>query len=158
LALALGLFTGQASQDVTKMGEQHIRDEVLDWVRLKTADKIGYELAIPVHPELRGIIDATPSGHLTFFINRCGAPFTPARFGVWFKERRAEARLPANCTFHGLRKAAATRLADAGCDAIETAAITGHSSLREVQRYTETRDRRLAARRAMDKLESRTER
>ncbi len=53
-------------QDVILMGEQHIRNEVLDWVRKKTEDKTGFELAIPVHPELRRIIDATPSKHLTF--------------------------------------------------------------------------------------------
>jgi len=47
------------------MGEQHISDEVLDWVRKKTENTTGLELAIPVHPELRRILDATPSKHLT---------------------------------------------------------------------------------------------
>ena len=60
LATALGLYTGQARQDVILMGEQHItreydRDqdrevEILNWVRKKTEDKTGLELAIPVHP------------------------------------------------------------------------------------------------------------
>ncbi len=40
---------------------------------------------------------------------------------------------------------------------VETAAITGHASLKELQRYTETRDRKRAARRAMRKLISGTE-
>ena len=31
LALALGLFTGQARQDVVAMGPQHVRDEILSW-------------------------------------------------------------------------------------------------------------------------------
>ena len=44
-----------------------------------------------------------------------------------------------------------------GCDVVEAAAITGHASLKELQRYIETRDRRKAARRAMDKLISGTE-
>jgi integrase len=35
-----------------------------------------------------------------------------------------------------LRKAAARRLAQAGCTEHEIAAITGHASLTEVQRYT----------------------
>jgi integrase len=59
--------------------------------------------------------------------------------------------------FHGLREAAATRLADVGCDPIEIAAITGHASLREVQRYTGTHDRKRTASRAMGKLISGTE-
>jgi hypothetical protein len=64
--MALGLYTGQARQDVIDMGKQHITREddgveILNWVRKKTEDKTGLELAIPVHPELRRIIDATPS-------------------------------------------------------------------------------------------------
>jgi hypothetical protein len=40
---------------------------------------------------------------------------------------------------------------------VEAAAITGHASLKELQRYIETRDRKRAARRAMGKLISGTE-
>jgi integrase len=165
LAMALSLYTGQARQDAVLMGEQHITPEydpdddreieILNWVRKKTEDKTGLELAIPVHPELRRIIDATPSGHLTFLINERGGPFPDASFGNWFRDRCNEAGLR-HCSFHGLRKAAATRLIDAGCDVVEAAAITGHASLKELQRYIETRDRKKAARRAMGKLISGT--
>ena len=85
------------------MGEQHISREhdpehdceveILNWVRMKTEDKTGFELAIPVHPELRRIIDATPSGHLTFLVTEFGAPFTAAGFGNWFRDRCNEAGL-----------------------------------------------------------------
>jgi integrase len=163
LAMALGLYFGQARQDVILMGEQYISREydpeqdreveILNWVRRKTADKTGLELAIPVHPELRRIIAATPSGHLTFLVNELGSPFTAGGFGNWFRDRCNEAGLP-HCAFHGLRKAAATRLIDAGCDVVEAAAITGHASLKELQRYIETRDRKKAARRAMRKYEA----
>jgi integrase len=157
LAMALGLYTGQARQDVIDMGEQHITREddgleILNWVRKKTEDKTGFELAIPVHPALRSIIDATPSKHLKFLVNEHGTPFDVEGFGKWFRDRCNEAGLP-HCTFHGLRKAAATRLVDAGCDVVEAAAITGHASLKELQRYIETRDRKQAARRAMAKLQ-----
>jgi hypothetical protein len=49
------------------------------------------------------------------------------------------------------------RLIDAGRDVVEAAAITGHASLKELQRYIEDRDRKKAARRAMGKLRSGTE-
>jgi integrase len=151
LAMALGLFLGQARQDWIAMGPQHLGldeetgGEVLNWVRLKTEDSTGLELAISVHIGLRRIIDATPSGHLTFLVNEYDKLFTADGFGGWFRNKCNEAGLP-HCSFHGLRKAAATRLADAGCNAMEIASITGHASLREVQRYTETRDRKKAAR------------
>jgi integrase len=37
---------------------------------------------------------------------------------------------------HGLRKAAARRLAEAGCSTREIAAIIRHATLREIERYT----------------------
>ena len=44
----------------------------------------------------------------------------------------------AECSAHGLRKACARRLAEAGATAHEIMAVTGHKTLAEVQRYTET--------------------
>jgi hypothetical protein len=87
LALALGLYFGQARTDVVSMGEQHIRDELLLWVRQKTERSTALELAIPVHPTLRAIIDATPSEHLTFLVTAFGKPFTAPGFGNWFRDQ-----------------------------------------------------------------------
>ena len=108
-------------------------------------------LAIPAHPELRKIIDATPSGHLTFLVTEFGRPFTSAGFGNWFRDQCNMAGLH-HCTFHGLRKAVSVRLAEHGCTSHEIAAITGDASLAEVERYTRTASRKLLARSAMDKL------
>ena len=47
-----------------------------------------------------------------------------------------DAGLPRRCELHGLRKAAARRLAEAGCSASEIVAITGQKTLAEVERYT----------------------
>ena len=47
---------------------------MLHWVRMKTKTATGNELFIPVHPTLRTIIDATPSGHLTFLETEFGKP------------------------------------------------------------------------------------
>jgi integrase len=55
-----------------------------------------------------------------------------------------------------LRKAAARRLAEAGCTEREIAAITGHASLREVQRYTRAADQTRLALSAMAKVKTRT--
>jgi integrase len=155
LALALGLFTGQARQDVVAMGPQHIKAEVLDWTRMKTENSTALELQIPVHPELRRIIDVTPSGHLTFLTTEFGKPFTPAGFGNWFREQCDKANLH-HCSFHGLRKAASVRLAEAGCTPHEIAAITGHVTLKEIVRYTQTADRKRLAAAAMEKVKAGT--
>jgi integrase len=151
LALALGLYTGQARQDVVAMGAQHIRQDALHWVRKKTARTTGLNLFIPILPQLREVLDASSSGHLTFLVTEFGKPFTPAGFGGWFRERCNRAGLP-HCTFHGLRKGAARRLAEYGCTPHEIAAITGHATLKEIERYTKDAERRLLALSAMEKF------
>jgi integrase len=155
LTFSLGLFTGQARQDVIAMGPQHIRQEILYWVRKKTARTTAIELFLPVLPELRKILDAAPSGHLTFLTTAFGKPFAAAGFGNWFREQCDKAGLP-HCTFHGLRKAAARRLAEYGCTPHEIAAITGHATLKEIERYTKSASRKRLAEAAMNKVRQRT--
>lgn len=149
LALALLLFTAQRRGDVVRMGRQHVRDGA---IRI-TQQKTGADLAIPIRPELAAIIDATPSGNLTFLVTRDGTPFTPASFGNLFRRWCNEAGLP-HCSAHGLRKAACRRLAEAGCSASEIMAISGHASLREVQRYTAAVDQARMARSAFARLDA----
>ncbi|TMJ98788.1 MAG: phage integrase family protein [Alphaproteobacteria bacterium] len=57
----------------------------------------------------------------------------------------------------GLRKAACRRLAEAGCSANEIAAISGHVSLREVERYTRAADQARMARNAVGRIRTATE-
>jgi integrase len=64
------------------------------------------------------------------------------------------AGLPRDCKTHGLRKAALTRLADLGSSTHEIAAVSGHRSLREVERYTATANQLRLARTAMARVPS----
>jgi site-specific recombinase XerD len=148
LALALLLYSGQRRSDVVRMGRQHIKSGILDVRQMKT----GRELAIQVHSSLQSIIDATPSGQMTLLVTEFGKPFTAAGFGNWFREQCDMANLH-HCSSHGLRKAAARRLAEAGCTEHEIAAITGHASLGEIVRYTKAADQRRLAEAAIEKVE-----
>jgi integrase len=107
-------------------------------------------LAIPMHPKLEAIIESTPRGHLTFLTTARGGPLSASRFSHWFRQECDMAGLP-HCSAHGLRKAAARRLAEAGCTAHEIGAITGHISLTELVRYTRAADQRRLAEAAMAK-------
>jgi hypothetical protein len=51
-----------------------------------------------------------------------------------------------------LRKAAARRLAEAGCSANEIAAITGHAKLEEAARYAKAAEQKRLARAAIERL------
>lgn len=144
LALALLLYTGQRRGDVVQMGRQHVTGNSIRVVQNKT----GARLVIPVHPELRAAIGETPKTNLTFLTTSFGKPFTAAGFGNWFREACNAAGLK-DRSAHGLRKAAARRLAEAGCSALQIGAITGHKTLREVSRYTAAADQERLARDAM---------
>jgi integrase len=151
LAFALLLFTAQRRGDAIRMGRQHVRNGVIEVKQSKT----GAELAIPLHPDLVTVLDAAPREHLTFLTTAAGKPFSAAGFGNWFRECCDAAGLP-QCTAHGLRKAAATRLANAGCSPHEIAAFTGHKNLSMVAHYTRAHDQQRLARTAMD-AQTRTE-
>jgi integrase len=144
LALSLLLYTAQRRADVIQMGRQHIRNGSLHIRQQKT----GTALTIPICAELAAVLDATPSDHLTFLTTERGRPFSPEGFSKWFRNCCNAAGLP-NRSAHGLRKAACRRLAEAGCSAGEIAAMSGHSSLREVERYTKAADQARLARNAI---------
>jgi integrase len=147
LAFALLLFTGQRRSDVVHMGPQHAENGML---RVRQ-EKTGAELLIPVHPKLHETISATATGHLNFVLTRDGRPRKLGSFSNWFKAACVAADLP-HCSAHGLRKAAARRLAEAGCTPNEISAITGHRSLSEVARYTRAVDQKRLATIAMSKV------
>jgi site-specific recombinase XerD len=98
--------------------------------------KTGAKLAISVHPNLRRSLDACPSGHVAAIATAYGRAFSVKGFGQFVADTIRKAALPTHCKAHGLRKAAARRLAEAGCSLHEIAAVTGHKTLSEIERYT----------------------
>jgi integrase len=152
LAFALILYTGQRRSDVVKMGPLHIHKGVLTIDQGKTDGGDEAHLEIPVHPKLREIIDATQViGRATFLVTSFGKPYTPNGFGNWFREICDAAGCP-DISAHGGRKATARRLAEIGVSTNHIAAITGHASLAEIERYTKAANRKRMAREAMIKL------
>lgn len=144
LALALMLYTGQRRSDAITMGWQHV-----DGGKIKVRQqKTDARLTIPMHPILQAVMAATPRENMTFLVTAYGKPFTPAGFGNWFRARCNEASLP-QCSAHGLRKAAARRMAEAGCSNQQIKAITGHKTDQEVSRYTAAADQERLAEQAM---------
>lgn len=150
LAFDLLLYTAQRSSDVRVLGRQHMRGEVIELRQQKT----GTRVTIPVHPSLKRSLEAHPSGGITFLLQRHQKPFSAAGFSNWFGEAVRAAGLPVGVSAHGLRKAHARRLAEAGCSTQQIMAITGHLSLKEVERYTRAADKAALAKQAMDRFGS----
>lgn len=162
LAFALLLYTGQRRSDIVKLGTQNVHKlekpvhpklrEIFIIDQGKTQGGEEAHLEIPVHPKLREIIDATPTvGVKTFLVTHFGKPYSGPGFGNWFRELCDAAGCP-DVSAHGLRKATGRRPAEMGCSANQIAAILGHASLSEVERYTKAADRKRMAREAMTKL------
>ena len=82
-------------------------------------------------------------------MTRLGKPFEPTSLTQFFAKACKDAGLSSDCTLHGLRKAACRRLAEAGCNVLEIASISGHKTLSEVKRYTDKADQARLARNAM---------
>jgi integrase len=145
LALELLNGTGQRKGDVVRMGWQHVKgDEIA--VRQEKTDE---PLWLPLPPELIAALASVPRTNLTFLMTDRGAPFTAAGFGNWFRDQCDAAGLP-HWSAHGLRKAKATRLANAGCSTEQMKAVTGHRSSSGLAPYIRGRDQRRLARQASD--------
>ena len=89
---------------------------------------------------------------LTLLVTQTGKSYGANAFSEMFRKWCDDADLPQHCVFHGLRKAACTRLADAGATAHEIAAISGHRTLKEIERYTKTADQARLAKVAMERI------
>ncbi|WP_046651865.1 type IIL restriction-modification enzyme MmeI [Brevundimonas diminuta] len=147
LGFDLLLYTAQRSGDVRQMTVH----QILDGRVLVRQEKTGQLVDIPQHPNLQASLAARKIEHLALLTTRQGKPFTEKGFGNWVSKAAERAGLP-HCSAHGLRKAAARRLAEAGCTAHEIMSITGHQSLKEVERYTREVARRGLADTAMNRI------
>lgn len=152
LAMALLYYLAQRKSDVVQFGRQHRRDGWLRFTQFKGRKRRPVTLEMPIPSELAEIIDATPCGDMTFLINDLGRPFTANGFGNKFREWCDQAELP-NCTSHGLRKARAAHMADRGATGHQIMAVTGHQTLKEVDRYTRAANQKRLAGSAMKIME-----
>ena len=121
-----------------------VRDGWLEWVEHKGRERNPKHRSLPVLPVLQAVIDATPSGNLTFLMTEYGKPFTTDGFGGWFRRVCRAAGLE-GCSAHGLRKAGATIAAENGATEQQLMAIYGWTSGKEAVRYTRQANKRRIA-------------
>jgi enterobacteria phage integrase len=153
LAYAMLLYTGQRVGDVAKMNRADIVDGELHVIQQKT----GSELYLPIVIELEHAMKAYPAKGLSLIGNENGKPLSRAALSHLMRAAIKEAGLPAKCVSHGLRKAAMRRLAEDGKTEKQIAAVSGHKTLREIERYTAAADQRRLAKDAMSRGKKRTD-
>ncbi len=135
-----------------KLGPRDVRDGRLVYKQKKT----GAEIDIPLLPQLAAAIEALPgmAAQEHFLQTQYGEPFTDTGFYNWFTDKARKAGVPEGRSPHGLRKASCRRLAEAGCSPHEIMSVSGHVTLREVERYTKAANRAKLADSALATLQT----
>ena len=113
--------------------------------------KTAVKLMIPIHDALHRALLPAKRDHAPILVTNYGERFSVKGIGQMISAAIREAGLPVRCKAHGLHKVAARRLAEAGCSVSEIAAITGHKTLAEVERYTRAADQERLARQAIQR-------
>lgn len=135
LAFELLLHVGSRRGDLTDLGRQHLRGDVLSFRTSKTGSVVTVELPQSV----MDMIETMKTGDLHLIVTSHGKPFSKAGFGNWFGSAAREAGVQKNA--HGLRKLAATIAADEGATAHELMAQFGWANPKQAEVYTRGADR-----------------
>ncbi len=136
LVLLLALNAGMSRQDLTRVGWQNVQNGRITYQRHKTAVAAD----MPILPELAAELGRVPKTRMLFVAHgRDHRPYSPASLGNWFRDRCREAGVPGS--LHGLRKAGATRLANAGATEWEIASFLAHADTSQASVYTKKANR-----------------
>lgn len=146
LALEIYINTGFRRGDAALVGRQHVRDGIIH-IR---AGKNKVELFIPILPALAAAIDAGPVGEMSFIRSQYGRPMTKESLGNKFREWCDEAGVAKSA--HGIRKLAATVVADNGGSEQELQALFGWTTNTMSAVYTREANRKRQALQAAFKL------
>ena len=126
---------------------------VIEVVQQKTKSRVW----IPIHRDLRVVLDQAPRRSMKILSNQDGAPWTTDGFkSQWGHQMDCMSLLGGELyglVFHGLRKSAVCFLLEAGCTVAETQSITGQS-MQMVEHYAAMMNRRKLAASAMLKWEA----
>lgn len=151
----MALYTGQRRSDVIRMNWDNYDGRYIHVIQQKTTKA----LAIPVHPDLKKVLDRLKGENRR-------APYTKSpriltnTYGNELSQAAATTAVRTACrkagvdkVLHGLRKTTASVLAEIGCTPHEIAAITGHS-VEEMINYTKQASQKMLAEKAMEKWSS----
>ncbi|WP_332116009.1 tyrosine-type recombinase/integrase [Azorhizobium caulinodans] len=146
LAFDVLLYTGLRRGDAARLGPAHVHDGII----AMRMEKTGETVTLPLLEPLKASIAATPCGQTTFIASAHGRSFVKESFGNWFRKACQAAGVPGSA--HGLRKAGATRAAEAGATELELMALYGWTSAKQAGVYTRAANRRRLAISAAPKL------
>ena len=128
------------------------RNSVTDGGIYVKQEKTGKGLLIPIHANLRPILDTIDHDAVTVLANLRGKPWTKSGFKSAWRKNKPDILTDHGLVFHGLRKTAVVTLLEVGCTDAEVSAITGQSR-RMIIHYAKRVSQEKLARAAMGKWE-----
>lgn len=147
LLFSVLLYTGLRIGDATRLGRQHIGKDGMASIKTQ---KTGTWVHLELLPPLRAALAAGPEaaeGELTFVVGRRGRHFeSPGAAGKFLAD--AATAIGLDRSAHGLRKAAARRMAEAGASLQDLMDVFGWTNPKIAMIYIHERDKKLAARRS----------
>ena len=146
VAIEVLVTTGLRRGDAVRLGRPHLKDGVF----MLHTEKTGTEVYRPLMPELAAAIEAGPVGDLTFICGVNGLPMVKESFGNWFRKACKEARVEGSA--HGVRKLAATLMAERGATESQLMAAFGWTTSDQPTLYTRAADRRRLAIQGVQRL------
>lgn len=149
-AFELLRFSGARISDAVRLGPGMVRDGVLSYRQVKTGGAAHIPWTCPL-PQFARHLDADRTlmhaalqalaGQMTF-LDAKGKARSDKALGTMVREAAIDAGFKKSA--HGLRKSLATELAEGGATAHQISSWTGHETLKEVDHYTKSADRRRA--------------
>ena len=146
LALEILLTTGLRRGDAARLGTQHFHGGEI----VLRAEKNDADLTIPIADSLLRVIAATKTGDRSLIATQGGAPMSKEGFGNWFGEVARAAGVVKNA--HGLRKLAATIVAENGASEAQLMALFGWTDPAMARLYTRKANTKRLAREAASRL------
>lgn len=155
LCFELIYWTGARISDAVLIGPGMVgRDGVLQFTQRKTGEPafVPWTCSLPRHAaamagdrqHMHAAIEARADRHMTYLATAQGRTRSAKALGHVVSD--AASAISIDKSAHGLRKARAKALAEAGATVHQIAAWTGHITLEEVEHYTREANRRAAVR------------
>lgn len=153
LAFELMMNLGARRSDVIKLGPKHIQNGSIVFTTEKGASNgSSQEIILPITAQLDKALSCTPIGEETFLTTHYGKPFSNNGFGNRMRKWCNDAGL-SECSAHGVRKAVATLLAEAGATETQLMAIFGWEDPKMARHYTKTANKKKSAADGMNQLQ-----
>ena len=143
LAYSALLYTGLRIGDVAILGPQHIQQDGTIFIR---TEKTGAEVTLPILLPLQEALDRAPENEDggAFVTGPRGVSVGKEHLGAIFNQAVRDAGLE-GLTAHGLRKAGARRLAEAGYSTKQLMSVFGWSRSEMADKYAWAAERRALA-------------